>query len=101
MNISHAKKESQAQSRPGEEQALRQPRKLGADVGDRAHKMPRDTALLYRNRTPRDEAAAHYRGLVTLRNGDQYWVGLWVRSLRGQPVLEIKLRLRSPDGDAG
>jgi hypothetical protein len=66
-------------------------KKLGADVGDRAHKMPRGAALLYRNRTPRDTAAPHYRGVTKLCNGDTYWVALWVRSLRGEPVLEIKL----------
>jgi hypothetical protein len=72
-------------------------RKLGEDVSDRAHKMPRDTALLYRNRSPRDTASAHYQGVSRLSNGTLYWITLWVRSIHNQPVLEIKLTRKEDD----
>jgi hypothetical protein len=53
--------------------------------------MPRNTTLLYRNKAPKDASASHYRGLIKLENGDSYWVGLWVRRLGDERVLEIKL----------
>jgi hypothetical protein len=65
--------------------------KTAEDVADRAHKMPRGSALLYRNRTPKDSSSAHYRGLTRLPNGDVYWIGLWLRSLNGERVLEVRL----------
>jgi hypothetical protein len=65
--------------------------KLGVDVSDRAHRMPQGSALLYRNKSPRNSSSAHYRGLTKLSNGEVYWIGLWVRSLNGERVLELKL----------
>jgi hypothetical protein len=66
--------------------------KLPEDVAERAHKMPRNSALLYRNRSPKDINSPHYRGLIRLENGQAHWVDLWVRRLdREQPVLEVKL----------
>jgi hypothetical protein len=65
--------------------------KLAEDVSDRAAKTPRCAALLYRNRAPKSEVASHYRGLLKMQNGDSYWVGLWVRRLGAERVLEIKL----------
>jgi hypothetical protein len=67
------------------------PRKLGEDVADRAHKMPRDSALLFRNRSPKSEVASHYRGVLRLEDGSSFWVGLWVRRLGQEQVLEIRL----------
>jgi hypothetical protein len=82
-------------SAPDDKQTLHNPpkseRKLGEDVSNRASRMPKNSSILYRNRTPRHDASPHYRGLLKLENGDTYWVGLWVRQLRGEPVLEIKL----------
>jgi hypothetical protein len=65
--------------------------KLAEDVSDKAHRMPRNAALLYRNKAPKDPTSAHYRGLIRMLNGDSYWVGLWVRRIDQERVLEIKL----------
>jgi hypothetical protein len=61
------------------------------DVTSRASSMPRDSALLYRNKSPKDSAASHYRGLLKLSDGRVYLVGLWVRQVKGEPALEIRL----------
>jgi len=68
-----------------------QSKKLGVDVSNRAHRMPRNSALLYRNKASKDATSAHYRGLIRMLNGDSYWVGLWVRRIDQERVLEIKL----------
>jgi hypothetical protein len=65
--------------------------KVAEDVASRAHKMPRGSTLLFRNRSPKNEAASHYRGLLKLENGDSYWVGLWVRKIDQERVLELKV----------
>jgi hypothetical protein len=90
-NIAHSPDEEQALHEPTHNPPRPERKKLGQDVSDRAHKMPRDSALLYRNKTPRGEAAPHYQGVSRLRDGTLYWIRLWVRSLRGEPALEIKL----------
>jgi hypothetical protein len=61
------------------------------DVRERSSKMPRNSALLFKNKTPKDATSSHYRGLLKMQNGDAYWVGLWVRRLGTERVLEIKL----------
>jgi hypothetical protein len=53
--------------------------------------MPRNSALLYKNKNPKDANASHYRGLLKLENGQSYWVGLWIRQLDDERVLEVKL----------
>jgi hypothetical protein len=68
-----------------------QSKKLGVDVSNRAHRMPRNSALLYRNKASKDATSSHYRGLLKMQNGDSYWVGLWIRRLDQEPVLEVKL----------
>lgn len=65
--------------------------KIAEDVSERAHQMPRGSALLYRNRAPKDTLAAHYRGMLKLENGQAFWVGLWIRRLGQERVLEVKL----------
>jgi hypothetical protein len=65
--------------------------KLPEDVSARAHQMPRNTTILYRNKAPKDANASHYRGLLKLEDGDAYWVGLWVRRVGQARVLEIRL----------
>jgi hypothetical protein len=65
--------------------------KVAEDVSARSSKMPRNSALLYRNKAPKDATSAHYRGLLKLENGDAYWVGLWVRRIDQERVLEIKV----------
>ena len=65
--------------------------KVAEDVSARSSKMPRNSALLYRNKAPKDPTSAHYRGLIRMLNGDSYWVGLWVRRIDQERVLEIKL----------
>jgi hypothetical protein len=65
--------------------------KIAEDVRERAAQMPRNSALLFKNKTPKDARSSHYRGLVKLENGQAYWVGLWVRRLDQEPVLEVRL----------
>jgi hypothetical protein len=65
--------------------------KLPEDVTARSSKMPRNSTLLYRNKAPKDARASHYRGLLKMLNGDSYWIGLWVRTVNGERVLELKL----------
>jgi hypothetical protein len=65
--------------------------KLVEDVRERSSKMPRNSALLFKNKTPKDATSSHYRGLLKMQNGDSYWIGLWVRRLGEERVLEIKL----------
>jgi len=65
--------------------------KVAEDIRERSAKMPKNSSLLYRNRSPKNSDSPHYRGLLKLENGDSYWVGLWVRSLNQERVLELKL----------
>src|SRR5262245_36285610 len=65
--------------------------KVPEDVSDRASRMPRNAALLYRNKTPKDPTSPHYRGLLRLEDGQVFWIGLWVRSVNGERALEIRL----------
>jgi hypothetical protein len=65
--------------------------KVVEDVSDRSHKMPRGSALLFKNKTPKDSASSHYRGLLKLKDGQAFWVGLWVRRIDQERVLEIRL----------
>jgi hypothetical protein len=60
------------------------------DITARSHQMKRDACLLYRNRDPRGDDPAHYRGLMRDADGTEFWVGLWVREVKGQRVLEIQ-----------
>jgi hypothetical protein len=69
--------------------------KLAENVHARASNMPRNAALLYRNKNPKDASSSHYRGLLKLENGDAYWVGLWVRQLDQERVLEVKFVRKS------
>jgi hypothetical protein len=64
--------------------------KLPKDITSRSFQMPRDSCLLYPNRDPRGDDPAHYRGLMKDADGSLYWVGLWVRIVKGQKVLEIR-----------
>jgi len=66
-------------------------RKHPEDVSARSHQMPRNSALLCKNKAPKDSRSSHYRGLLKLENGDAFWVGLWIRRIGQEPVLEIKL----------
>jgi hypothetical protein len=65
------------------------------DITSRSNKMARDSCLLYRNRDPRGNDPAHYRGLMRDSNGTDYWVVLWVREVKGERVLEIKRVLKN------
>jgi hypothetical protein len=53
--------------------------------------MPRDSALLYRNHKPSKADAPHYRGVLKLQDGQFYWCSLWVRQIKGERALELKL----------
>jgi hypothetical protein len=70
------------------------------DVTERTSKMPRNSALLYHNPSPRSGADwPHYRGLLRLlHDGKMFWVGLWPRTVNGKLVYEIRL---TPKDDGG
>jgi hypothetical protein len=64
--------------------------KTPQDITERSYKMPRDACILYRNRKPSGEDSAHYWGVMKDSDGQTFWVGLWVRTVKGQKVLEIR-----------
>jgi hypothetical protein len=57
--------------------------------------MPRGSTLLFKNKAPKDTTSAYYRGLLKLESGDAYWVGLWIRRIDQERVLEIRLAPKS------
>jgi hypothetical protein len=61
------------------------------DVTARSQSMPRNSALLYRNRTPRNADSPVYLGVLKLADGTTFWVGVWPRSVKGETVVEIQL----------
>jgi hypothetical protein len=67
------------------------------DITNRSFRMPRNSAILYRNKTPTGADPAHYLGTMTdADDGKSYWVSLWVRTVKDQKVLEIR-RVRKPN----
>jgi hypothetical protein len=67
------------------------PPKLPEDATDRAHQMPRNSALLYRNTDPKGVDPAAYRGLLKMADGRVFWVGAWPRLVKGKTVVELRL----------
>jgi hypothetical protein len=61
------------------------------DASSRAHTMPRNSALLYPNRNPKDSHSPKYLGLLKLDDGRVFWVGIWRAFVNGEPVVELKL----------
>lgn len=53
--------------------------------------MPRDCALLYPNKKPRDENSPQHLGIMKTKDGVLYWVGAWMGTVKGQEVIKIKL----------
>jgi hypothetical protein len=54
--------------------------------------MPRDSAILYRNRTPRPGDPYSYLGVLKLADGAVYWAAIWPRLVNGSPVVELQLK---------
>jgi hypothetical protein len=61
------------------------------DITARSSQMPRNSALLFRNKARTHADASHFRGLLKLASGESFWVGLWPRTVHGEPVFEIRL----------
>jgi hypothetical protein len=61
------------------------------DLTQESFQMPRDSALLYPNKKPRDEDSPHYFGVMVTKDGTSYWVGAWTATVKGQDVIKIKL----------
>lgn len=61
------------------------------DITARSSSMPRDSALLYRNHKPKSPESPHYLGLLKTLEGKVYWLGLWVRLVKGERALEVRL----------
>jgi hypothetical protein len=61
------------------------------DVTARANSMPRNACLLYRNKTPKGPDSAAYRGVTKLQDGQTFWIGIWPRTVNGEPVVELRL----------
>jgi hypothetical protein len=64
---------------------------LPSDASSRAHTMPRNSALLYRNRNPKDSNSPPYRGVLKLDDNRTFWVGAWRVTVNGEPVIELRL----------
>ena len=53
--------------------------------------MPRNGAVLYKNRKPKGVDPASYGGVLRLSNGEAFWAYIWPRVVRGKPVVELRL----------
>jgi hypothetical protein len=61
------------------------------DITDKAAHMERGTAILYRNRKPKDGDAAAYGGLLRLSDGQTFWAFIWPRKIGKKDVVELRL----------
>ena len=52
---------------------------------------PRNTAVLYRNKKPKDANSPRYLGVIVTDTGHKYWVGIWPAEVNGEPAVELKL----------
>lgn len=64
------------------------------DVTSKSSSIPRDAALLYRNRKPKNAHSPSYLCLLKMTDGGIFWAGIWVREVKGQRVLELRLSPR-------
>ena len=64
------------------------------DITSRTSSMPRDSALLYPNRKPKDAHSPFYLGLLKTANGSVYWAVIWIRLVKGERVLELRIKER-------
>jgi hypothetical protein len=62
-----------------------------SDISDRAHTMPRNSAILYRNARPKNDESPAYAGLLRMSDGQKFWALLWRRTVKGKAVVELKL----------
>jgi hypothetical protein len=58
--------------------------------------MPRDSAILYRNKAPKSGDPPAYFGVLKLGDGSVYWAAVWPRTVNGAPVVELQLKLKQP-----
>ena len=68
------------------------PKPARRDITARASSMPRDSAILYRNRAPKNAESPAYYGLLKLSDGSIYWAAIWARLVKGEPVVELQLK---------
>jgi hypothetical protein len=59
------------------------------DITEKSSHMPKNAAILYRNDSA-DESKGHYRGMTKTERGN-FWIAAWVRQVKGQRVIELKL----------
>jgi hypothetical protein len=59
--------------------------------GPPPNQRPRNTALLYLNKRPRDKSAPRYLGVIVLDDGRKYWIGAWPAKAGTEPAIEIRL----------
>jgi hypothetical protein len=65
------------------------------DITARSHQMKRDSCILYPNKTPHGDDPADFRGLMRDSDGRDWWLGCWLRIVKGQRVLEIRRVLKT------
>jgi hypothetical protein len=53
--------------------------------------MPKNSALLYPNRKPKNKSSPRYLGVLRLDDGRKFWAGLWRRTTNGETVVELRL----------
>ena len=64
---------------------------LIADFTAESSQMPRNSALLYPNKKPKDANSPEYIGIMKTREGALFWVGAWRGLVNGQETIKIKL----------
>lgn len=67
------------------------------DISDQAHSMPRNSAILYRNRRPKSNDSPAYAGVLRMADGRKFWALIWPRAVNGKAVVELKLTEKSED----
>jgi len=67
------------------------------DVTARFSAMPRNSALLYRNTTPKNIDPPAYKGLLRMADGTDYWALVWPRIVKDKQVVELKLIEKDPN----
>jgi hypothetical protein len=65
------------------------------DVSDRAGHLPRNCSFLYPPRNRDGPDPCDYIGVLRLETGETFWVLGWHRYVKGKPVFELRLNLKS------
>jgi hypothetical protein len=62
-----------------------------SDISGHSHTMPRNSAILYRNTTPKSDDSPAYAGVLRMTDGRKFWALVWPRTVKGKAVVELRL----------